>query len=265
MSQILVIAGTAEATNIINKLLEINVGVIATVTTRLGSDLLKNIKRLHIYEGRMTQKNLSDLIIQNDIICIIDASNPFATDISQNAVSVCKKNKILYSRFEREETLIQGEDIIRVKSHEEALERLLTLQGNIMLTLGSGKIDIFTKIPNYKERVFLRLLPDGKVISKCEKLGFNAKNLIAIKGPFAEELNIQLLKYCNASVLVTKESGNTGGTIEKINAARVLNIPVIMIDRTQIEYENKVTSVEEMICFVKTIQSSYRNENIEVG
>ena len=60
--KIIVIAGTAEATSIIDKLLDMNINVLATVTTRLGMESIHNRKGLHIYQGRLTQKNLESLI-----------------------------------------------------------------------------------------------------------------------------------------------------------------------------------------------------------
>lgn len=256
MSKVLVIAGTADAKQIIDKLLEMKIRVVAAVTTRLGSDLLKSIGDIDIREGQISQQRIVGLLDEISPICLVDASNPFAMEVSRNAMNACKKGNIPYIRFEREEMLYDGEDIIRVKDYEEALKILMALEGNIMLTVGSGKMESFTRIPDYKDRIYLRVLPDCKVIAKCEKIGFNAKNLIAMKGPFTEQLNIELLKYCNASVLVTKESGNTGGVLEKINAARKLGIPVIMIERTEVGYENKVSSVEEVLDFVATIKAS---------
>lgn len=151
---------------------------------------------------------------------------------------------------------IKGEDIIRVKNHEEAIQELLSHRGNIMLTIGSSKMELFTKIPYYQKRVFLRILPNAKIISKCDELGFKAGNIIAIKGPFTEELNIELLKHCNASIVVTKESGNIGGTIEKINAARSLKIPILMIERDEFVCEKKIDNIQGILNYIEEISQS---------
>ncbi|WP_303863788.1 precorrin-6A reductase [Alkalibaculum bacchi] len=251
--KIIVIAGTAEATSIIDKLLDMNINVLATVTTRLGMESIHNRKGLHIYQGRLTQKNLESLIAEEMPDGLIDASNPFAKDISKNVLKISIKCNLPYLHYERKEIKSQGKDIIRVKTYDQAVEKLIEHKGNIMLTVGSSKIEMFTKIPNFKKRIFLRVLPDVKIISRCEKLGFNPGNIIAIKGPFTEELNVQLIKYCNASIMVTKESGNTGGTIEKISAARTLNIPTLMIERQEFTCENKTDSLEGVIKYIEKI------------
>lgn len=253
MYKVLVIAGTTDAKHIIDKLMENNFEVAATVTTRLGSELLNSSGDIDIYEGRITQRRMASLLEKLNPICLVDASNPFAMDISRNAMNVCSKFNTPYIRFKREEILYEEKDVIKVKDYEKAYKELLQLKGNILLTVGSRKIDIFTKLPEYKERVYLRVLPDCKVIGKCEKLGFNAKNLLAIKGPFTEELNIELMKYCNATVLVTKESGNTGGISEKINAAKTMNIPIIMIERAELECENNASSFSEILDYINEL------------
>lgn len=253
MSDILVIAGTMDAKQIINKLYEIGEKVTVMVTTKLGSELIDHDNSIDIYQGKINKLSIVDMIDKVQPKCIIDASNPFSVDISRNVISACKPTELPYIRFLREKVVYDDYDIIKVKNYEEAYESILKYEGNIILTVGSKKIETFTKIPDYQNRVYLRVLPDWMVLKKCEKLGFNLRNIIAMKGPFNEKLNEEIFKYCNVSVLVTKDSGNTGGVVEKINAARKLGIKIIMIERSDENYENKTTSIEEIIDFVKEI------------
>ena len=253
MTNVLVIAGTMDAKQIIDKLYKMGEKVTVMVTTKLGSELIDHDDSIDIYQGKINKSSIIDIIDKVQPKCVIDASNPFAVDMSRNVISACKPIEIPYIRFLREKVTYEGRDIARVKNYEEAFERIQEYEGNIMLTVGSKKIETFTKIPDYPNRVYLRVLPDSMVLKKCEKLGFNSRNIIAMKGPFNEELNVEIFKYCNASVLVTRDSGNTGGVIEKINAARKLGIKIIMIDRSDENYENKTTSIEETIDFVKKI------------
>lgn len=252
MAKVLVIAGTADAKAIIEELIKLNMDVTATVTTRLGSDLLKAVDKVDIREGKQGVQQIASLLEEIKPVCLIDASNPFAREIGQNARKACIRGNTPYIRFERTRPVYDEGNIIRVAGYEEAVEKLGLFDGNIMLTVGSGRIEAFTQVSDFKNRIYLRLLPDSKVITRCEKLGFSAKNIIAMKGPFTEELNRELLKYCNASVLVTKESGNTGGVMEKINAAKKQGIPVIMIEREEEEGIQKATSLREILDFVKS-------------
>jgi len=256
MSDVLVIAGTTDAKSVIQRLWELNIDTAVTVTTRMGCSMLDDYKHLTVYQGKLNKERILNLLNEVKPGCLIDASNPFSAEITRNAIHVCKAVNMPYIRFQREKLNFDDDpNVAVVKNYGEACEKLRYCEGNIVLTLGSNKIEAFTKIPDYEQRVFLRILPDWKVLCKCEKLGFNPNNIIAIKGPYNEALNIELFKYCHASVLVTKESGNMGGVVDKINAAKKLGMKVILVDRLEDECLNKTSSVEELMLFVNKVMS----------
>ena len=256
MSKVLVIAGTTDAKTVIERLLEKNHDTAVTVTTRLGAGMLDEFKNLDIYQGKLNKEHITQLIRTLKPACLIDAANPFSTEITRNAINVCKYEALPYIRYERERVSYEDDpDITIVKNYGEACDVLMNCEGNILLTLGSNKIETFKKIPDYSQRVYLRVLPDWKVLSKCESLGFSPKNIIAIKGPYNEALNIELFKYCQAAVLVTKESGNMGGVVDKINAAKKLGMKIILVDRIEACCNNKFSSVEELLKCVDRIDA----------
>ena len=256
MSKVLVIAGTTDAKTVIERLLEKKHDAAVTVTTRLGAGMLDEFKNLDIYQGKLNKEHITQLIRTLKPACLIDAANPFSTEITRNAINVCKFEALPYIRYERERVSYEDDpEITIVKNYGEACDVLMNCEGNILLTLGSNKIETFKKIPDYSQRVYLRVLPDWKVLSKCESLGFSPKNMIAIKGPYNEALNIELFKYCQASVLVTKESGNMGGVVDKINAAKKLGMKIILVDRIEACCNNKFSSVEELVKCVDRIDA----------
>lgn len=255
MPNILVIAGTVDARHIIEELIKSEVCITATVTTKLGRSLLSRYKKVDVREGKLTLDGMIDLVDEIKAECLVDASHPFAKDASINAIEACKRMFIPYLRFERPETNTCREGVIRVGKFEEAVDRLKNHEGNIFLTIGSSKLELFTSIPDYKTRIFTRVLPDSKVLDKCEKLGFNAENIFALKGPFSETMNMEMLKHCNASVMVTKDSGKAGGNEEKVSAARKLNIPVIMVERPRLDYGCVVSTVDEVLDFIRSIMN----------
>lgn len=256
MSKVLIIAGTTDAKTVIERLLEKNHDAAVTVTTRLGAGMLDEFKNLDIYQGKLNKEHITQLIRTLKPACLIDAANPFSTEITRNAINVCKYEALPYIRYERERVSYEDDpDITIVKNYGEACDVLMNCEGNILLTLGSNKIETFKKIPDYSQRVYLRVLPDWKVLSKCESLGFSPKNIIAIKGPYNEALNIELFKYCQAAVLVTKESGNMGGVVDKINAAKKLGMKIILVDRIEACCNNKFSSVEELLKCVDRIDA----------
>lgn len=58
---------------------------------------------------------------------------------------------------------------------------------------------------------------------------------------------MELFKYCQAEVLVTKESGNMGGVVDKINAAKKLGMKIILVDRIEEQCSNKFSSVDALL------------------
>ena len=77
------------------------------------------------------------------------------------------------------------------------------------------------------------------------------KEIVALQGPFSEELNIALYRQYGADVVVTKNSGEIGGTDTKLTAARKLGLPVVMIDRPKLDYDVIAYTFEEVLDFVK--------------
>lgn len=260
LKRIMVVAGTNDAREIISALIAIQADVIATVATSFGRELLETCEGIKVYEGKLDWAGITGLVKENDISCIVDASHPFAEKASANAIRSCEETGAVYLRFERKSTTGEGNGVIKVKSFEEAADAAGKIQGNIFLAIGSNHINVFTKkIPDYKIRLFARILPDSCMVAKCEEAGLSAGNIIALKGPFSEELNIEILKYCNAAVMVTKESGETGGTDLKLSAADKLGIPVVLVERPDITYAQKVCTIDETVEFVK------RHMQSEVG
>lgn len=282
MKNIIVIAGTSDARQLINKLLTFEIKVFATVTTEYGKSLLMqdnmsstqasetiskmdsqriipNQKYFEVLEGKLTSGEMQKLISDNNSICIIDASHPYAKEASINAMQACELAGIPYIRYERSacaEVHAYEEEVIHVASYEEAASVCNLIKGNILVTTGSNTITTFTSIiEDYEQRLFCRVLPTSGILSKCEKAGLTASNIIAIKGPFSYEMNLETIRHCKAKVLVTKDSGDEGGTYQKLQAARVAEIKVIMIGRPKIEYKNKFTSIDDVMKAVKTFVS----------
>lgn len=255
--KIMVIGGTSDSRIIIDKLLENHFEVIVTVATSYGESLLQERSGLQVFQGRMDEEQLKDFMEKQEISCVVDASHPFAANVSLNALKACQRAGIDYIRFERESCVIDLPDVLIAENYEEAAIISSKLKGNIFLTTGSNNLEDFTKnIPDYVQRLYVRVLPESSVILKCEKLGLTAENIIAMKGPFTKDLNIAMLKQCNAAVMVTKESGDAGGFIEKISSARELGIKVVMIKRPKLQYKNIFSNTDGLILYVFNLRDS---------
>ncbi len=228
---ILVLAGTSEGRLAAASLEKEGFEVIASTATAYGGELLA--KDFH---GEITARPLSfaemvRLITEKKIDKVIDATHPYAVEVSSNAVEACRLKGIAYERLERdEETFAEEDGLFRARDVEEAVQLAADVEGSIFLTTGSSKLESYTAGLD-AERLVVRILPVKESLEKCLSLGISPRNIIAMQGPFDEELNRCLFKHYRASLVITKDSGRAGGTREKIDAARGLGIPVILISR----------------------------------
>lgn len=250
MNPIIIIAGTSDARFLIERITSRGIAVVATTATGFGAGLLKLVKGVSIREGRMDSAGIVDLISQTGASGLIDASHPYAVEVSANAIEACKTAGIKYLRYERAETIYRGANFIEASSYEDAAQKANAVDGNIFLTTGSKSLEVFIENTcDYKKRLFARVLSDSTVIAKCEALGLTAANIFAARGPFSEEMNVQMLLHCKAAVMVTKNSGEEGGMPEKMLAAKRLGIPVVVIKRPDIDYPNMTGSFVAVVEF----------------
>ncbi len=228
---ILVLAGTTEGREIAVALEKAGEQVIATTATAYGGELLRNTFKGEIISRPLESSELEKLIMERVITKVVDATHPYAEQISAIAQQACLRTEVPYERIERNFLKYSGEvAVIEAEDAAEAASIAAAYRGNIFLAIGSRKLQFFSSVIE-PERLVVRILPLDNSLEKCLELGIPPKNIIAMQGPFDEELNRLLLRRYDAAVLVTKESGSAGGTAEKIRASCSLGLPVILITR----------------------------------
>ncbi|MFA8342797.1 MAG: precorrin-6A reductase [Rhodothermaceae bacterium] len=254
---IFVVAGTSEGKEIVTFLLDKGYKVIASVTTDFAGSLFTENENLKIITQKLTAADFENLFVNNPVKLVVDMTHPFAVEASENIITAAKATNTNYIRFERENFSqdYDYENIIMTDSYEEAAEKLINIKGNVFCTTGSKDLHKITSKIDVS-RVFPRVLSLSTMVKKCEDLGIPNQNIIAMKGPFSSSLNIEIMKNINAGVLVTKESGETGGIFEKLEAAKFLNIPVIMIKRKEVNYPQLVRTIEDLKNYIEV-----KNEN----
>lgn len=247
---ILVLGGTSDSIKICNLLNELNKDYIVSVTTNYGADLASKVAK-NIVIKKMDRDYMIKFMKENNINLVIDSTHPYAIEVSKNAIEVANFLGIKYIRYERKSLLddLDYEKVIKVKSLEEAYKKANEIGTNIFLGTGSKTIGEFVKSLKNKNLV-ARVLPTSEVIKMCEDVGLNADNIIAMKGPFSEAINEQMYKHYDIDLVITKESGIEGGFLEKVNAAKNLNIPVVVIVRETIDYKTVVNEIDNIKDFI---------------
>jgi len=251
---IFVLAGTQDGREIVRLLLEQGHDVAASVVSSYGGELLAHAcgQRCLINDKPLDEAALKDYLQEHDIRLLVDASHPYAANVSRNAIAVCQALSIPYIRYERDLSKLDYDRITVVHSYEEAAQAAAALGKKIFLTTGSRNLDKFVHSSDLKNcEITARVLPTAEVIGLCESLGLDAGHIVALQGPFSMELNRELFRKYGAEVIITKNSGTIGGTDTKFAAAAALNLPIVLIDRPKLNYPCITHDYAEVLAFAK--------------
>lgn len=245
-TKIFLIAGTQDGRKLAEYLSDKKFDVTASVVSDYGRKLLETCAGIKINDKPLDKDELETILREGDFKFLVDASHPYAKNISSNAIEAANAAQIVYIRYERAEIDFAYEKIFRVESYEAAALKAAELGKNIYLTTGSRSLKIF--VDRLKDcNLTVRILPTAEVLTQCEALGLSPKQIVAIQGAFSTELNVELFRHASAEVIVTKNSGQIGGTDTKIQAAQILNLPVVMIERPKIFYPKLAATFEDVL------------------
>jgi precorrin-6A/cobalt-precorrin-6A reductase len=249
---ILVLSGTEEGKEIVRRLHEEGFKLLTTVATEYGKKMFEQIGLEAIcLQGRLDTNGFIQLINESGIDTVIDATHPYAVEVSRNAMDACANTNARYIRFERQGTTISDHPTIhKVRNISEAVDKAKTLGKIILLTTGISSVSKFIMLKDEKE-LYVRILPVPEHIKLCLDVGIPPTHIIAMHGPFSEDLNRAMFRQYKINTMVTKESGNTGGVLEKLSAAMKEGIDTILIERPKLYYSKAYITIDEVIEAVK--------------
>jgi len=250
-----VIGGTSESARVVRAIAPLQIPCIITVTTDNAKSLYPpETNLLKIWVGKLDPQQLSDFLEQHKIKVILDASHPFAVEISKLAIATSQQYNIPYLRFERPvvgqnsspPSFEVNSDIIFLDNLETLLSGDYLTGKRVLLTLGYRTLPLFQPWQN-KAQLLTRILPSPIALETALNSGFTPDRIIAIRPPISEALETALWQQWNISLVVTKSSGTAGGEDIKIKVAQNLGIPLIILERPAINYPQKTDNLEEVI------------------
>lgn len=260
MTEICLFAGTTEGRRLAEFLEGQDVSLKICVATEYGGELLDRTGKTEISDKRLSFDDILRMMQENKYDLVIDATHPYAVQVTENIRSACKQTGTEYQRLLRGESAI-GEDAVIVPDISAAVAFLDRTGGNILLTTGSKELAAFSELADFQERIYARVLPLPSSLESCAAVGLKPSHIIAMQGPFTEELNSAMLRSIRAEWLVTKESGNAGGFEEKISAARKCSAKTVIIGRPE---EQSGLSESEMIKFLRQRYGFVRRPKVSV-
>ena len=228
----LIFGGTTEGRLLAKALSETGIHVTLSVATDFGREIYADVDAALI-TGRLESSEMSVLMKEGLFDHVIDATHPYAAVASENIRLACQATDKNYYRLIRDENKTTG--LTFVPDIPAAVEWLKNSREKALLTIGSKELTPFTGIEDFRERLFVRILPMKESLEKALGLGFSGSNIICMQGPFSEEMNAATLASTGAKVLVTKDSGESGGFSAKVSAALALGCRVVVIDRPEVE------------------------------
>ena len=280
MKKVLIYAGTTEGRELAQELARERIYCDISVATEYGRQIMdeKISPYICILQGRMTAEQMRLKCENEQYLAVVDATHPFATEVSVNIRESLKGLDIPYFRLGREK--IPGEEGERQAGERQAEERqageqqaeeqnymarkyfqntaacveaLKKTEGKIFLTTGSKELSAFCREETIRKRLVVRVLPGMESLQECVRNGLEGRQIIAMQGPFSKEMNLAMIRQYQASVLVTKESGKTGGEDTKLAAAGEAQIPSYIILRP--DEKTPVMDMDEVLEQLRRLES----------
>jgi precorrin-6A/cobalt-precorrin-6A reductase len=243
MIRVLILGGTSEASELAAKISVLpEVEVITSLAGRTRQPFVsRGCLRIGGFGG---QAGLVDYLQDQQIDLLIDATHPFAAQISWNAAAAATAVGLPHLLLLRPAWQpMSGDRWIEVDTLEAAAEALPPQAERVFLTTGRQELAPFVPLAHCW---FLIRSIDPPPDPTAMPNGI----LLLGRGPFTLDQERQLLVNHQIEVIVSKNSGGAA-TYAKVLAARALNIPVVMVQRPAMPSVEQVSSVEEAVRWLR--------------
>jgi len=231
---ILLLGGTKDARELVAAINAVfpRTMLVATAVSSYGAALLREQGGCVVLQGAMDCTALTSFIREKEVRAVVDATHPYAIQVTEEAYLAASETGVTYLRYERPSANIPaGDGVYYVSDFTAAAESAARLGRVIFLTIGSRRLQEFLLALPLEKKVVARVLPEEESIRQCREQGLSPTEIVALQGPVSQALNAALFTAYGAEVVVAKDSGETGGTKEKVAAAKACKIPIILVRR----------------------------------
>ena len=238
---LLILAGTTEATAFARHAAELGLEGTVSFAGRVARPLRQPLpQRVGGFGGA---EGLAAYLEEHQVTHLIDATHPFAEQMSRNAVIAAERAGVPLVALTRPPwTPEAGDDWVRVPDIAGAVAALDRPAARVMLAVGRMNLAEFA--PNPQHFYLLRLVDPPEVPPP-----FPDHHVVVDRGPFEAEADRALMEAQGIELVVSKNAGGTGA-YAKIAAARSLGLPVVVIDRPALPARREVHDIEEALAWV---------------
>jgi precorrin-6A/cobalt-precorrin-6A reductase len=238
MPRILLLGGTTEATQLARALAD--AGADATFSYA-GRTRVPGAQPLPTRVGGFGGvAGLVDYLRETSITHVIDATHPFAAQMSANAVAACGETGVALCALERAPWIsAPGDAWTLVPDVAAAVAALPESPARVFLAIGRQNLAAFSDKPQHL--YLLRLVDEPTA-----PLPLPDTEVLVSRGPFTLADDLALMREYRIDLVVAKNAGGESARA-KLDAARALGLPVILIDRPGIPPRRVCRSVTEVL------------------
>jgi precorrin-6A/cobalt-precorrin-6A reductase len=252
MKRLLILGGTGDAVKLAAQ--TVNLPGLATITSLAGRTsepgTVASETRVGGFGG---EAGLVEYLRSNAIDLLIDATHPFAAQISWNAAHAASAVGIPALMLIRPAWVRDRQDNwIEVESINRAVAAIPTTAARIFLTIGRQQLAPFATLTD-------RWCLMRSIDPPAADIPLPPGKILLDRGPFSLEQERQLLRDYRIDAIVSKNSGGDA-TYAKMIAARELGLPVVMVQRPMMPVGERVGQIGNAIDW---LQAKISGQNLE--
>ena len=238
MTRALLLGGTTEASLMARALAEAGIAAVFSYAGRTGAPRAQPLPtRVGGFGG---VAGLMAYLRAEGISHVIDATHPFAAGMSRNAIAACATLGVPLIALERAPWAAgEGDDWTHVPDIPAAAAALPVEAERVFLAIGRMHLADFAGQPQHHYLLRLVDAPEGP-------LPLPQAEAVIASGPFTLEEDLALLRGHRIQRIVAKNAGGVGARA-KLEAARALGLPVVLIDRPALPLRATVGTVDAVL------------------
>ncbi len=238
----LILAGTSDARELCSALANFKVPAIASLAGETRNPVKLDLPmRIGGFGGK---NGLAQYLTDNQIKWVVDATHPFASQMTQTNADVCLNQDIPFIGLQRPAWEPASSDKWHFIDTISELAGMIPDKSTVFLGTGRKTLSEFTVLKNCK--LLCRVI-DAPV----RDFPFPNGQYLVGRPPFSVEEEIDLFKQEKVDWLVVKNSGGSGG-FAKLAAARGLGLPVAMIQRQTLPQMTVKSDVQQALDWIQS-------------
>ena len=181
----------------------------------------------HRIDGALDEEAMRSFCQEHDIRLMVDAAHPFASQLHQTIARVSESQQIPVIRYER---IYPERD-----PHLEWIDDYAQIPPNIHTLLATTGVQSIAKLKPLEAQgvsIYYRILPRESSMALAQKLGAKKEQLCFFED--GATINVE------AEAILLKESGLSGGFMEKVEAAKAKGMRILVLKRPAINFEHSV-------------------------